>query len=242
MADDPLAWRFPSTRWSRVVAARERDTPEARAALEALCSAYWYPVYAFIRRTGHDADSALDLTQDFFARLLERGILAAADPNRGRFRSLLLADCRRLLADRLAHDRAAKRGGGRALLSIDARDAEGRYLHEPAHGRTPDRLFERTWALTLLDGVLARLRAESEQNGRGATFEVLKVALTEDARCVPYAELARRLDTTAGAVQVAVHRLRRRYRALVREEIASTVAEPALVDDEIRDLFAALAD
>ena len=242
MPGDPSAARFPTTCWSRVVAARDRTAPEAREALAGLCAAYWYPLYAFIRRKGRGSEEALDRTQDYFARLLERGTVAAADPLRGRFRSFLLADCTRFLAERQEHDRAAKRGGGVAPLSIDARDAEGRYLREPAHDRTPERLFEHAWALALLDGVLARLRAEYEGSGRGAAFEVLKVALTDGPRTVPHAELARRLGTTAGAVQVAVHRLRRRYRDLVREAIAATVADPAEVEDEIRDLFTALGD
>jgi RNA polymerase sigma-70 factor (ECF subfamily) len=242
MIGDPSAARFPTTCWSRVAAAAGRDTPEAREALAGLCAAYWYPLYAFIRRQGFDPERALDLTQDYFARLLERGTVAAADPTRGRFRSFLLADCTRFLADCRGRDRAAKRGGGAAPLSIDARDAEGRYAREPSHDQTPERLFERAWALALLDGVLGRLRAEYDRSGRGAAFEALKPTLTDGPRAVPHAELARRLGTTAGAVQVADHRLRRRYRELVREAIVATVADPAEVEAEIRDLFAALAD
>ena len=240
MDTNPSAARFPTTCWSRVVAARDKAAPEAREALAGLCAAYWFPVYAFVRRKGRGPEEALDATQDYFVRLLARGTVAAADAGKGRFRSFLLADCTRFLADRRDHDRAAKRGGGVAPLSIDARDAEGRYLREPAHDRTPERHFERAWALALLDGVLARLRAEYEGSGRGAAFETLKVALTDGPRTVPHAELARRLGATEGAVQVAVHRLRRRYRDLVREAIAATVADPADVEDEIRDLFAAL--
>ena len=240
MDTNPSAARFPTTCWSRVVAARDKAAPEAREALAGLCAAYWFPVYAFVRRKGRGPEEALDATQDYFVRLLARGAVAAADAGKGRFRSFLLADCTRFLADRRDHDRAAKRGGGVAPLSIDARDAEGRYLREPAHDRTPERHFERAWALALLDGVLARLREEYEGSGRGAAFEALKVALTDGPRAVPQAELARRLGATEGAVQVAVHRLRRRYRDLVRKAIAATVADPADVEDEIRDLFAAL--
>ena len=242
MAGEGSAARFPTTCWSRIVAARDRGTPGAGEALQELCGAYWYPLYAFIRRRGHGPDEAIDLTQGYFARLLERGTVAAADPLRGRFRTFLLADCTRFLADRRAHDRAAKRGGGVAPLSIDARDAEGRYTREPAHGRTPERLFERAWAVALLDGVLARLRAEYERSGRGATFDALKGSLAGGPGAESHAELARRLGTTAGAVQVAVHRLRRRYRDLVRAAIAATVADEAEVEDEIRALFAILAD
>jgi DNA-directed RNA polymerase specialized sigma24 family protein len=240
MAEDRAADCFPTTRWSRVVAAGDRAAPEASRALAELCAAYWYPLYAFIRRKGHDPDEALDRTQDYFAGLLEKGTVAAADPGKGRFRSFLLADCTHFLAHRRERDRADKRGGGMIPLSIDARDAEGRYLREPAHGQTAERLFERDWALELLGGVLARLRREYDDSGRGATFEALKVVLTGDARAVPQAELAARLGTSPGAVQVAVHRLRKRYRALVREAIAATVADDAEVEAEIRDLFAAL--
>jgi DNA-directed RNA polymerase specialized sigma24 family protein len=240
MEGDRSATRFPTTCWSRIVAARGTAKPEAREALAELCAGYWYPLYAFIRRNGHGADEALDLTQGYFARLLERGNFAAADAGKGRFRSFLLADCMRFLVDRRAHDLAAKRGGGVAPLSIDARDAERRYLREPAHSRTAERLFERDWALALLEAVLAQLRREYEASGRGITFEVLKVVLTDDAWSAPQAELAARLGSTEGAVQVAIHRLRRRYRALVREAIAATVDEQEQVEDEIRSLFAAL--
>jgi RNA polymerase sigma-70 factor (ECF subfamily) len=233
---------FPTTCWGRVIAARDRATPEARAALAELCGAYWHPIYAFIRRKGHGPEEALDLTQDYFARLLERGTVAAANPDRGRFRSFLLADCTRFLANRREHDCAAKRGGGIAPLSIDARAAEGRFVPEPSHGRTPERLFERDWALSLLDGVLARLRREYEDSGRGSAFEAMQVVLTDGTRAVSHAEMARRLGTTEGAVQVAAHRLRRRYRDLLREAIAATVGGVEEVEDEIRDLFAALGD
>jgi RNA polymerase sigma-70 factor (ECF subfamily) len=235
-----LADRFPTTCWSRIVAAHDRATPEAREALAELCAAYWYPLYAFIRRKGHDADTARDLTQDYFAHLLERGQVAAADPARGRFRSFLLADCTHFLAHHCARQLARKRGAGITPLSIDARDAEGRYLREPAHDLTPERLFERGWALALLSGVLARLRREYEDSGRGAMFETLKVVLTDDPRAVPQAELAQRLEISTGAVQVAIHRLRARYRDLLRAAIAETVADEAEVEAEIRDLFAAL--
>ena len=240
MKDDGAGDRFPTTRWSRVVAAGDLAAPEAREALASLCAAYWYPLYAFIRRKGHGPDAALDLTQEYFARLLEKGTIAAADRGKGRFRSFLLADCSHFLAHRREKDRALKRGGGTAPLSIDARDAEGRYVREPAHHQTPEHLFERDWALALLEGVLARLRGEYHDSGRGEVFEVLKVALTEDPRSVPQAKLAARLGTGEGAVQVAVHRLRKRYRALVREAIAATVADEAEVVGEIRELFAAL--
>ena len=232
--------RFPTTRWSRVVAAGDGAADGAGEALAELCAGYWFPIYAFIRRKGNDPERALDLTQGYFARLLEKGTVAAADPARGRFRSFLLADCAHFLAHERERDRAARRGGGRAALSIDARDAEGRYRVEPAHEQTPERLFERDWALALLESVLAGLRREYERTGRGATFEALKVVLTDGPRPVPQAELARRLGTAEAAVQVAVHRLRKRYREAVRAAIAATVADEAEVEDEIRTLFDAL--
>ena len=232
------AGSFPTTRWSRIVAAG--DGAATGEALAELCAAYWFPIYAFIRRKGNDPERALDLTQGYFARLLERRTVAAADPARGRFRSFLLADCSHFLAHQRDRDDAAKRGGGRAAVSIDARDAEGRYLVEPAHEQTPERLFERDWALTLLEEVLSGLRREYERTGRGAAFEVLKVALDTGSRRVPHAELAARLGTTEAAAQVAVHRLRKRYRESVRAAIAATVADEAEVDDELRALFAAL--
>jgi RNA polymerase sigma-70 factor (ECF subfamily) len=240
MAEFLRADQFPTTYWSRVVAAGDRVAPEARQALAELCAAYWYPLYAFIRRRGHGSDDALDLTQDYFAHLLEKGTVAAANPGKGRFRTFLLADCTRFLAHCYERDRAAKRGGGIAMLSIDARDAEGRYLCEPADHRTSERLFERDWAITLLDGVLARLRREYLDSGRLTVFEMLKVVLTGEPRTVSQAELAERLQTSPAAVQVAVHRLRKRYRAMLREAIAATVSDETEVEAEIRDLFAAL--
>jgi len=236
--------RFPTTRWSRVVAAGAGDDGDPAGAGEALaelCHAYWFPLYAFVRRKGQGPEEALDLTQAYFARLIERRTFAAADPDRGRFRSFLLADCSHFLAHERERAGAARRGGGRPALSIDARDAEGRFLLEPSHGQTPERLFGRDWALTLLEGVLAGLRREYERTGRGATFEALKAAITVGPRPVPQAELAARLGTTEAAVQVAVHRLRKRYRAAVRAAIAATVADEAEVEVELRDLFAALA-
>jgi RNA polymerase sigma-70 factor (ECF subfamily) len=242
MSGDPSAAGFPTTHWSRVVAAGDWAAPEARDALADLCRAYWYPLYAFIRRQGHSPDAALDLTQEYFARLLERRNVAAADPTRGRFRSFLLADCTHFLAHARDGQRALKRGGGVAPLSIDAGDAEGRYHSEPVHDSTPERLFERDWALALLSDVLAQLRREYEDSDRGSTFDVLRVVLTDDPRAVPQAELAQQLEISTGAVQVAIHRLRRRYRDLLRAAIAETVADEVEIEDEIRDLFAALGN
>ncbi len=236
---------FPTTRWSRNLAARDGDpaASEAREALADLCQAYWYPLYAFIRRRGHDPETSRDLTQEFFARLIEADFLAGVDRGRGKFRSFLLAACTHFLANRRDFERAARRGGGHRVVSIDAADAEGRYGLEPSHRLTAEALFARRWALTVLAQALDRLRDEHRAAGAEplARFEALRPTLTGDGRRVPYAELANRLGMTEGAVQVAVHRLRRRYREVLRELIAATVGDPTEVDDEIRDLFTALA-
>jgi RNA polymerase sigma factor (sigma-70 family) len=232
--------RFPTTQWSRVVTAAGRDAPECREALSGLCEAYWYPIYAYVRHRGYAPEPARDLTQDFFAYLLERDLIARADPARGRFRAFLRTVCARRLADRRERENAAKRGGGRHPLSIDPLEAERRYAREPAHELTPERIFDRTWALTLLGRVVERLRCEYDDAGRAARFAELIAVLTRDPRSGSYAEVAERLGTTEGNVRVAVHRLRGRYGLLLREEIAATVGDAAQVDDEIRTLFAAL--
>ncbi len=232
---------FATTRWSLVVAARDRTAPAARQALAELCRLYWYPLYAFIRRQGHPHDRTQDLTQEFFARLLEKDGLASVDRARGRFRSFLLAACRHFLANQGDRERAQKRGGGRRLVSIDFHGAEEQYGCEPAHAETAEKLFERRWALALLEQVLARLRNEYEGAGRGRLFEGLKDRLTGDARGMSHARVAAQLGLSEGAVKVAVHRLRRRYRDLLREEIAQTLDDPGQVEDEIRALFAALS-
>jgi RNA polymerase sigma factor (sigma-70 family) len=216
------------------------DTPLAREALAELCNAYWYPLYAYIRRRGYGPEQARDLTQDFFARALEKGLLAEADPGQGRFRSFLRAVCADFLANRRDRDNALKRGGGRTALSIDARDAEGRYALEPAHELTPERIFDRSWALTLLERVLDRLGREYDEAGKAATFEALRGMLDGTSDATSYAAVAARMGTTEGAARVAAHRLRRRYGEMLRREIASTLADPAEVEDEIRELFAAL--
>jgi DNA-directed RNA polymerase specialized sigma24 family protein len=231
---------FPTTHWSRVAHAVNPAAPEAQAALAELCGAYWYPIYAFIRRKGNGPEQALDLTQGYFAHLIERGTVASADPTRGRFRSFLLADCRHFLAHERERDAAARRGGRLAVLSINARDAEGQYQLEPTHEQTPERLFDRDWALALLQGVVAQIRREYEASGRGASFEVLKVVLEAGSSQVSQADIAARLGTTEAAAQVAVHRLRKRYREALRATIAATVADIAEVDDELNALFAAL--
>lgn len=233
--------RFATTHWSQVLAARDRSVPQGREALAALCGTYWYPLYAYVRRQGFPQDEAEDLTQEFFARLLERDYLQAVDRAKGRFRCFLLAACKHFLANERDRSRAAKRGGGRAVLSLDVETAEARYRREPACALTPERLFEQRWALTVLDHVLGRLRDELVRAGKGKLFDKLKTALTGEKSAARQAQLADDLGMSVGAVKVAVHRLRRRYRDLLREEISHTLDDPAQVEEEIRDLFAALA-
>jgi RNA polymerase sigma-70 factor (ECF subfamily) len=222
------------------LAAGQRSSPQSSAALATLCENYWYPLYAYVRRRGHDADEAQDFTQAFFARLLEKNDLAAADPGRGRFRSFLLASLKHFLANEWDRARAEKRGGGRFVLSIDFRTAEERYRAEPSHDLTPEKIFERRWALMLLENVLARLHDESAQAGKMDSFDRLKGFLTGEQAAMTYGQLAAELNMSEGALKVAVHRLRRRYRELLRAEIEETVADPEEIDQEIRDLFAAL--
>lgn len=232
---------FDTTHWSVVLTAGQADTARARDALARLCQTYWHPLYAYVRRIGHSPHDAQDLTQEFFARLLAKNFLAGADESRGRFRSFLLASLKHFLANEWHKARAQKRGGGRAPISIDAATAETSIGFEPADITTAEKIFERRWALTLLEQVLRRLREEYVRDGKQKLFEQLKPTLTEASRAVAYAEIARRLDTTEGAVKVAVHRLRQRYREILRAEIAETVASPEAVEDELRNLFAALA-
>jgi RNA polymerase sigma-70 factor (ECF subfamily) len=238
--DESTRPAFPTTHWSRVITAGDPAAPDTMEALTQLCAAYWFPVYAFIRRKGHAPDAALDLTQDYFARLLEKGTLAAAEPARGRFRSFLMADCSHFLSNRHDRDRALKRGGGCVAVPIDARDTEGRFLVEPAHGRTPERLFEQDWAVAVLERVFDRLGRDYAATGRSETFERLRPVLTADPGAGSYATIARDLGTTEAAVQAAVYRLRVRFRRALRDEIAATLDDPAGVDDEIRALFEVL--
>jgi RNA polymerase sigma factor (sigma-70 family) len=230
---------FHTTRWSLVVAAAgEGEQP--RAALAELCQAYWYPVYAFLRRRGNSADDASDLTQEFFGELLEKSYLADADPERGRFRSFLLTAVSRLASKQRDKAAAAKRGGGRKLLSLDFDDGEARYQREPAHQETAERIFERRWALTLLERTLGALREQHAAAGKLPLFDALKSFLTADADAPAVRTVAEQLGMTEGAVKVAVHRLRQRYRELLRAEISQTVAGQADVDGELAELLAAL--
>jgi DNA-directed RNA polymerase specialized sigma24 family protein len=238
----PPPARFPTTHWSRVACAGGPPTPEARAALAELCGAYWYPIYALIRRKGYETDAALDLTQDYFARLLEKGTVAAADPVKGRFRSFLLADCTFFLADRRDRDRALKRGGGRPVLSIDARDAEGRFLREPSHEQTPERLFERDWALALIARVFDRLERHYAETGRSQLFRSLKPLVSSHTDVAPRAAAAAEMGVTEGTLRVALRRLRARFAAGLRDEVATTLQDTGeeVIEEELRALFAVL--
>ncbi len=234
--------RFPTTRWSQIAQAVDGDDPDANAALADLCKVYWYPIYAFIRRKGHDAERALDLTQDYFARLLEKRTVAAADRGKGRFRSFLLRDVSFFLVNRNDRNRAAKRGAGRPVLAIDSGDVESRFLREPWHELTPERLFDRVWALTLLSRAFDRLAVDYAASGRGALFDRLQGVLIAGSDALPYAEIAAQLGMTEEAVQQAASRLRKRYRQALRDEIAATLDNPQETDitSEIRDLYGAL--
>jgi RNA polymerase sigma factor (sigma-70 family) len=236
-AGDPL---FHTTHWSRIAAATGNEGEASQSALADLCQAYWYPLYAFLRRRGHNAEDARDLTQGFFARLLEKGYLADAEPSRGRFRSFLLTAISRFASKE--HDKATakKRGGGRAVLSIDFADGERRYGNEPADNWTPERIYERRWALTLLDRTLARLRHEHEASSKLAQFELLKIFLTGESGTPPLETVADELGITEGAAKVAVHRLRHKYRELLRAEIAQTLTAQQDIDNELAVLLAAL--
>jgi len=232
--------RFATTRWSLVAAAGAADSPAARQALATLCETYWYPLYAYLRRRGHTAEDAQDLTQAFFAALLEKGYLRAADPERGRFRSFLLTALKRFAAKERDRARAQKRGGGAALISLDLQAGERRYALEPTDDWAPERAYERRWALALLERVMARLRQQYARAGRERLFDCLKVFLAGESGAPSHQQAAAELGITEGAVKVAVHRLRRRYRAVLRSEVAQTVADPAEVDDELALLLTAL--
>ena len=239
-ASTPGAARdFATTHWSLVLHARG-DSSGAPTALAQLCESYWYPLYAFVRRQGHGPHDAQDLTQEFFARLLEKGWLNAVERERGRFRSFLLAAMKHFLANEWDRVHAQKRGGMTTLFRLDDDSAEARYRHEPANpNATAEQLYDRRWALTLLDQVLAGLREEMTAAGKLPHFDALKFCLTGE-KCA-YVTVGATLGMSEGAVKVAVHRLRERYRDLIRATIAETVSTPEEVEDELRHLLAALS-
>jgi RNA polymerase sigma-70 factor (ECF subfamily) len=232
--------RFANTRWSVVAAAGQGGSPESQEALATLCEMYWYPLYAYARRRSRSAHDAQDLTQAFFAELLEKGYLQAADPERGRFRSYLLTAFKHFLSKERERGNAQKRGGGRPVLSLDFELGESRYHLEPVDNATPESLYERGWALGILQQSLARLRQEMANAGKERLFECLKGVLAGESVHESYARIGEQLSISEPAVKVAVHRLRRRYQELLRAEIAQTVASPEEIDEELRGLFAAV--
>jgi RNA polymerase sigma factor (sigma-70 family) len=229
--------QFAPTSWTDVMAAQRGGSREAEAALEKLCQTYWYPLYSYLRRKGSDPHKAQDLTQEFFFRLLKENYLGAVDRRKGKFRSFLLAALNHFVSNQRDYERAAKRGGGQALISLDDTDAENRFKLEPVSDLSPEKIFEKNWFLTLFDQALARLRDEQKAAGKGELFEHLRPFIIEDAESGDYNTVATRVNMTANAVAVTVHRLRERYKKLVQDEVMRTVADPSELDDELRRFF-----
>jgi RNA polymerase sigma-70 factor (ECF subfamily) len=232
---------FATTHWSLVLAVGEASQPAATAALAQLCEMYWYPLYVYIRRRVGNAHEAQDATQAFFAQLLERDVVASADPHRGRFRAFLLTACKRFLINEWHKARADKRGGGRRPLSLDFDSGESKLSLVAVDRLSPEQLYDYEWAIALLERVMERLRAEYVAKDRLPHFDVLKRFLAGSPQRAGYAEAARTLGISETTAKVAAHRMRQRYRELLRAEIAQTVARPDDIDDEIRDLFDILA-
>ncbi len=231
---------FCTTHWTVVLAAAHAESPDRTAALNSLCQNYWYPLYAFVRRQGRTPHEAEDLTQDFLTRLWEKNGFASVRPEQGRFRSFLLASLKNFLANDWDRGHAVKRGGRHEIISWDEQSAEERYLAEPSHRATPEILFERSWALTILQAVLAQVSDEYVESGRGAMFAAIQSYLAEEGP-ETYAEIAAKLSMTEAAVKMSVLRMRETFRTRLRAEIAQTVAHPGEIDEELRHLFACLA-
>ena len=241
MTDHGRRRHFATTRWSVVLAAgADTSSPGVHEALATLCETYWYPLYAFLRSRGYQPEAAQDLTQAFFTRLLEKHAIRHADPARGRFRSFLLASLKNFAANERDREIARKRGGGVPIVPLEIETAEGRFQMEPPSDETPERVFDRRWALTLLDRVMSRLQAETGRSGKPSQFDRLKTYLTGDQPQLSYAQTGSELGMSEGAVKVAVHRLRKRFRDLVREEIAQTVSSPEDIEDELRHLWSSV--
>jgi RNA polymerase sigma-70 factor (ECF subfamily) len=232
---------FATTRWTVVLAARGRNTPQADVALEELCRTYWYPLYAYVRRQGHSREDAEDFTQAFFARLLEKNYLEGISSTGGKFRAFLLVAVKRFLANEWDRANCQKRGGGVVLFSLDWQDADTRYQIDPPDAVSPDKLYDRAWAITVLEHVIIRLQDEHAADGKAALYAQLKPFLMAGKDALSYGQAAATLQMPEGTVRVAVHRLRRRYRELLREEIAQTLSDPTLADEEMQSLFAALS-
>jgi RNA polymerase sigma factor (sigma-70 family) len=232
---------FATTRWTVVLTAGDKAAPQADAALEELCRTYWYPLYAYVRRQGHSREDAEDLTQAFFAKLLEKNYLEGINSTGGKFRAFLLVAVKRFLANEWDRANRQKRGGGVAPLSLDWQDADTRYQINPADNVSPDKLYDRAWAVTLLERVITRLRDENSGEGKAKIYAHLQRFLMVGKDEISYAQVANALVLPEGTVRVAVHRLRRRYRELLRDEIAQTLSDPAQTDEEMQALFSALS-
>lgn len=232
--------RFDTTHWSVVLMAGQSASPQSRAALEKLCRTYWHPLYAFVRRKGYPEADAQDLTQQFFARLLARNDFENVSPKKGKFRTFLLTALSHFLSNEYDRSRAAKRGGGQVLLSLDELKSAQSTGIEPADNLSPDKLFDLRWAMTVLEHALLKLRQEMSECGKGAQFDALKQYLTDEAGPGDYAAVAAALNTNTQAIAVAVHRLRQRYCELVRLEVAETVSSPLELEEEMRHLYAVL--
>jgi RNA polymerase sigma-70 factor (ECF subfamily) len=241
--DSPAVRRdvFVTTRWTVVLSAGRKSSPQSDRALSELCQTYWYPLYAYVRHRGHSKEDAEDLTQAFFARFLEKNYLVGLSAERGKFRAFLLASLKHFLANEWDKSQTQKRGGGALHLSLDWQVADERYHLDPPDPTSPDQLYDRDWALALLERVIARLREECAADGKAELFEHARDFLMVGEAAIPYAQAAQKLQLNEGAVRVAVHRLRKRYRELLRDEIAQTLSDPAQVKEELRSLQAALA-
>jgi len=233
--------RFATTHWSVVLAAGKSSSPNQKQALETLCEGYWFPLYAYLRQRGLDSHQAEDSTQAFFTHILDKHSLQTADPKYGKFRSFLLIRLKSFLSDERDRAQAKKRGGGRKILSLGFQNAEDQYALEPADQLSPEKLFEKSWALTVLERTMDRLEKEMAKKNKKKLFDHLKVYLTTEKDVIPYRNMAKELKMAEGSVRVAVHRLRRHYRKLLRGEIAQTVTDEDQIDEEMGHLFAALA-
>jgi RNA polymerase sigma-70 factor (ECF subfamily) len=232
------AW-FVTTHWSVVLSAQDPHCPRSREALESLCRTYWYPLYSYTRRAGQSPPDAEDLTQGFFARLLEKDYLKAAARDKGRFRTFLLVTLKRYLANEWDRQHAQKRGGFAPVIPIDQNLAESRFASELSHNLSPDVLFDRQWAMTLIERTMTQLQHEYAALGRAQLFDYLRNCIAKDESALPYAEIAGHLKLTEAAVKMAVHRVRSRYREILHHEIAQTVSTPEEIEEEIRHLFSA---
>jgi len=232
---------FVTTHWTVVLAAGQRHTPQSDHALEELCKSYWFPLYAYVRRRGHNKADAEDLVQAFFERFLTKNYLEGLSSERGRFRAFLLASLKNFLTNEWKKSQRLKRGGGDIVLSLDWESADTKFQVAATDEPSPDKAFDREWAVALLARVIERLRAECVADGKAGQFDQLKVFLTTGKGAVPHAEVAKSLGMDQGAVRVAVHRLRKRYRELLRDEIVHTLSDPAMVDEEMRSLFGAFS-